>query len=175
MREIKLKARVSILALTIALFVALTATCKLAAQEHNTKHHHYKLIDVGTFGGPSSWMSNPAVVRLGLLNNQGTLTGEAETSAVDPYCFWSTGDCYATDAFQWKNGKTTDLGILPGGIGSQVNWISANGLMVGIADNSQQDPLNPALPQVHPVVWHGGTMTDLGTLFGGYDTLGPLH
>lgn len=132
-------------------------------------HHHYKLVDVGTFGGPQSWIFSPGVVlRLGLLNNQGALAGSADTSGADPYCFW--GDCYATNAFQWKNGVMTDLGVLPGGIGSQVNSISANGLMVGIADNGQQDPLNPGLPQVHAVLWQGGTMTDLGIFMGGYDT-----
>jgi hypothetical protein len=114
-------------------------------------------------------MSNPAVVRLGLFNNQGTLTGSSETSLRDPFCYWSTTDCYATSAFHWKNGRTTELGLLPGGIGSAVNWINPNGVMVGIADNGQQDPLS-GLPQIHAVVWQGGTMTDLGTFAGGYET-----
>ena len=88
----------------IALFLLAAAGIQLAAQEHNTKHHHYKVIDVGTFGGPSSWMTNPAVVRLGLLDNQGMLTGEADTSVVDSFCWWAPG-CYATHGFQWKNGN----------------------------------------------------------------------
>lgn len=152
----------------IAWFLTLPVTVSVAGQAQNQRYHHYKLIDVGTFGGPSSWMTNPAVVRLGLLNNQGTLTGEADTSDVDPFCWWAPG-CFATHGFQWKNGGKTDLGVLPGGIGSEVNWISSNGLMVGIADNGQQDPLT-GLPQIHGVVWQGGTMTDLGALFGGYET-----
>jgi uncharacterized membrane protein len=142
----------------------------LAAQDnanptHPHKYHHYQLVDVGTFGGPQSYLFNPGVVvRSGLLNNQGTLAGSADT-AIDPRC-----SCYAENALQWKNGVTTDLGVLPGGIGSQVNWISPNGLMVGISDNGQQDPPNPGLLQTHAVVWHNDTMTDLGTFFGGYDT-----
>ncbi len=32
----------------IALILFPTATSRLVAQEHNTRHHHYKLIDVGT-------------------------------------------------------------------------------------------------------------------------------
>jgi uncharacterized membrane protein len=40
---------------------------------------------------------------------------------------------------------------------------------VGIADNGQEDPLSGG-PQLHGVLWQGGTMTDLGALFGGYDT-----
>lgn len=164
-----MKNRASMVAIVIALILFPTAALRLVAQEHNSRHHHYELVDVGTFGGPNSWMSNPAVVRLGLFNNQGTLTGEAETPAMDPYCYWSTTDCHATSAFQWEKGVTTDLGVLPGGIGSAVNWISSNGVMVGIADNGQQDPLT-GLPQIHGVVWQGDTVTDLGTFFGGYDT-----
>jgi probable HAF family extracellular repeat protein len=163
-----MKNRPSILVCATILYLLVAIAFCFAAEEQNNKHHHYQVVDVGTFGGPSSWMTNPAVVRLGLFNNQGTLTGEADTSGVDPFCSWAPG-CYPVHGFQWKNGTTTDLGVLPGGIGSQVNWISANGLMVGIADNGQQDPLSGG-PQLHGVLWQGGTMTDLGALFGGYDT-----
>jgi probable HAF family extracellular repeat protein len=69
-----------------------------------------------------------------------------------------------------KNGVTTDLGVLAGGVGSQVNWISARGRMAGISDNGQPDPLSGGtLPQIHGVLWQHGGMTDLGTLpEGGY-------
>jgi probable HAF family extracellular repeat protein len=164
-----MKNRASIVVIAIALILFPPATLRLVAQEHNTRHHHYKLADVGTFGGPSSWMDFPAVVlRSGFLNNQGTMTGSADTSVLDPFCAWGF-DCYATHGYQWKKGTTTDLGVLPGGIGSQVNWIGPSGLMVGIADNGQQDPLTGGL-QIHGVLWKDGTMTDLGALFGGYDT-----
>jgi len=160
--------------IALTLFATLAIPVQLAAQAAATLHqphqsHHYQINVIGTFGGPQSWQVNPGVARNGLLNNQGTLTGEADTSAVDPYCFWSP-DCYATHAFQWQNGGKTDLGVLPGGIGSLVFWISANGLMVGMSDNGQQDPLNPTLPQIHAVLWEHGQMTDLGTLEGGYDS-----
>jgi uncharacterized membrane protein len=69
-----------------------------------------------------------------------------------------------------QDGVTTDLGRLPGGIDSQVNWISANGLMTGVADNGQPDPLSGGtLPQIHGVFWKNGRLTDMGTLpEGGY-------
>jgi hypothetical protein len=35
----------------IALLVALAIPVSLAAQEHHTQHHRYRLIDVGTLGG----------------------------------------------------------------------------------------------------------------------------
>jgi len=156
--------------LVAAMSVALAAQSGVK-KEHHHKYHHYQLNDVGTFGGPQSWQFNPGVARNGLLNNQGTLTGSADTLAVDPYCIWAFyPDCHAAHAFQWQNGGKTDLGVLSGGIGSQVFWIGANGLMAGVSDNGQQDPLNPALPQIHAVLWEHGQMTDLGTLEGGYDS-----
>jgi uncharacterized membrane protein len=161
--------------IALILLATLVIPVQLAAQNaaklhHPHQHRHYQLVDVGTFGGPQSWMFSPGAARAGLLNNQEELAGSADTLALDPYCFWSP-DCYATHAFQWQNGRKTDLGVLSGGIGSLINWISANGLMAGISDNGQQDPLNPALPQVRAILWKHGELTDLGTLpADGYDT-----
>ena len=160
----------------LTLLAALAIPVQLAAQDtaklhHPHKYHHYQIVDPGTFGGPQSWTFSPEWSRAGFLNNQGTFAASADTSAVDPYCFWSLVDCNVTDGFQWQDGETSNLGVLPGGIGSQVNWISANGLMAGIADNGQPDPLNPALPQVHGVLWDHGQMIDLGTLPGGADDM----
>lgn len=165
--------RIIALALLVA---ALAITIPLAAQNtakphHPHQYHHYQVVDPGTFGGPQSWTFTPDWARAGFLNNHGTLAASADTSAVDPYCYWSLADCNVTDGFQLQHGVTTNLGGLPGGIGSQVNWISANGLMAGIADNGQSDPLNPALPQVHGVLWDHGQMIDLGTLPGGADDM----
>ena len=159
--------------IALTLFAVLALALQLAAQDVAKKphqYHHYQVNDVGTFGGPQSWLFTTSAARIGLLNNQGTLAGSADTLAVDPYCIWAFyPDCSAAHAFQWQNGGKTDLGLLPGGIGSQVIWISANGLMAGIADNGQQDPQNPALPQIHAVLWQHGEITDLGTLpEGGY-------
>ena len=120
--------------IALSLFAVLAIPVQLAAQDRTQpqhQYHHYQIIDPGTFGGPQSWLWAPDPPSPGVLNNQGTLVGLAETLAVDPYCFW-TPDCYAPHAFQWRNGVTTDLGVLPGGIGSQVSWISGNGLMAGV-------------------------------------------
>jgi uncharacterized membrane protein len=161
--------------IALTLFAVLAIPVSLAAQNtaepnHPHQYHHYQIADVGTFGGPQSWMPSTSPARIGLLNNQGTLTGSADTLAVDPYCL-DYPDCYAIHAFQWQNGGMTDLGVLPGGITSQVVWISANGLMAGVSDNGQQDPQNPALPQFRAVLWQQGEITDLGTLpEGGYES-----
>ena len=42
----------------VTLIAALTVPAWLAAQDTSDKpkHHHYKLIDMGTFGGPESYI-----------------------------------------------------------------------------------------------------------------------
>jgi hypothetical protein len=48
--------------MTFAVLAALAMPVRLAAQEQigqKTKHHHYKLIDIGTLGGPNSECSCP--------------------------------------------------------------------------------------------------------------------
>jgi probable HAF family extracellular repeat protein len=166
-----MKLHTQFLAAVALAVVAMTAPP--SAQDMPTRHHqyhHYQLIDVGTFGGPQSFLSQTGG-QAGILNNRGTLTGAADTLTVDPYCL-DNPDCYAAHAYQWQNGVTTDLGVLAGGIGSQINWISARGLMTGISDNGQPDPLSGGtLPQIHGVLWEHGGMTDLGTLpEGGYQS-----
>lgn len=49
---------------TMTLFGALAIPVRLAAQEQEekkeqkAKHHHYKLVDIGTFGGPRASFRN---------------------------------------------------------------------------------------------------------------------
>jgi probable HAF family extracellular repeat protein len=170
MKSLRLTGIIAMTLFAVTMPVSLAAQDK--AKEHHThQYHHYQVVDMGTFGGPQSFLNQDWPPRAGILNNRGSLTGAAETITVDPYCFWSK-DCYASHAFRWRNGGKTDLGVLSGGIGSQVNWISANGLIAGISDNGQPDPLSGgALPQIHGVLWEHGGMTDLGTLpEGGYES-----
>src|SRR3974390_3024683 len=101
----------------ITLLAALAMPLGLAAQDDASpakkpQHHHYKLVDLGTFGGPASYFSNGFD---GILNNRGTAAGWADTSTPDPYppfCF--NPDCFESHTFQSQNGVMTDLGVLPG-------------------------------------------------------------
>src|SRR5438093_6650557 len=105
------RTRVFFFAMTI--FAALALPYQMAAQ-----HTRYKLIDIGTFGGPNS---SPASTRP--LDSRGTLAGQADTSTPDPYpdfCF--SGDCFVSHAFQWQNGLLTDLGVLTPGVSSSSAW-----------------------------------------------------
>src|SRR5215471_21815348 len=102
-------------ALTVlALGIAFALSLPLAAQQAR-----YRLVDLGTFGGPASYFANGFD---GILNNHGTAAGFASTSVPDPICF--VPNCFATHAFRAENGKVTDLGTLPGGDVSQVLWLS---------------------------------------------------
>ena len=60
----------------ITLFAALAIPVRLAAQ-----HTRYKLVDIGTFGGPASYL-NPAPAMGGpdQVNSSGTTVGGALTS-----------------------------------------------------------------------------------------------
>ena len=163
-----MKSRFSMLVAVVMLYAALTIPVGLAAQdEHNHKHNHYQLIDLGTFGGPASYFAGAG----GSLSNHGTAAGSADTATPDPFpdfCF--DPDCFVGHAFQWQNGELTDLGALADGWSSQVNWISDNGNITGISQNGEIDPLL-GIPEFHGVLWQNGGMTDLGTLAGGYETL----
>jgi probable HAF family extracellular repeat protein len=137
-----------------------------------SKHHHYKLVDLGsTFGGPQSYLvpgSGIDFTGSSVLNSAGRMVGYADTSEPDPFpniCFW---DCDVVHAFRAGNGgHLTDLGSLPGGGSSVPMWITANGLIAGLSENGETDPLYPGLPQLRAVLWQHDRITDLGTLPGG--------
>jgi probable HAF family extracellular repeat protein len=145
-------------------------------QASSSKHHHYKLIDVGTFPGLSIY--NRRVTSDGstptefeqVLNNKGTLVGGADTGIANPYAncfnpFNQTVECYIQHAFVWQRGQLTDLGTLRQGVSSFAYYISDDGLIIGGSENGKFDP-NVGTPEFHAVLWNAGTLTDLGTLGG---------
>jgi hypothetical protein len=155
-------------AITLAsLFAALAIPVQVAAQ-----HTRYKLIDLGTFGGPQSYVNIPDGYAP-VLNARGRVAGSADTSTPDPYpSFCFNEDCFVSHALQSRNGVTIDLGVLPGGASSASSWISANGLIAGVSQNGEFDPLVAGFPELRAVLWKNGHITDLGTLpAGGYETL----
>jgi probable HAF family extracellular repeat protein len=132
---------------------------------------------MGSLGGPQSYVNAGSGNEFGnfaqILNNRGTLTGSADTSTPDPFpSFCFNDDCFVSHTFEWKNGAKTDLGALPGGASSGSDWISANGLIAGLSQNGEIDPLIPGLPEVHATMWRNGAITDLGTLpEGGFESI----
>jgi probable HAF family extracellular repeat protein len=165
------KAWTRIIALT--LFATTALPLQLAAQVTAKKphqYHHYQIADPGTFGGPQTFQTLGGTLgTVGDLNNQGAFGGMADTSAIDPICANHPPDCYASHGFVFQNGAKTDLGLLPDGINSQVNWISANGLITGLGDNGQADPLLGIPFQIRGTFWgHDRVITDIGALPGTY-------
>ena len=137
---------------TLAVLLAVLAIgTPLAAQEHKSKHHQYKLIDIGTLGGPASYYS-AAGVGSQILNDRGTVTGYGDTPLPDPYSpnCWDE-DCFLGRAFRWQNGVLTDLGALPGGFNSAVSGINARGWIAGFSQNGAIDPVT-SLPAKQIVV-----------------------
>jgi probable HAF family extracellular repeat protein len=179
-RYMKSKFRMLLSAITFIaglalLFAALALPLRLAAQDkqdHNHRHHHYRLIDIGTFGGPNNGLP------FGLdLNNQGTVAGCADTSTSNPKypnfnpflgTPWALPDPFISHAFRWQNGTLTDSGALPGVNNSCVSFISGNGLIVGASENGVIDPLT-GWPAMEAVLWNKGQVINLGT-FGGNES-----
>jgi len=150
-----------------ALFGLLASLC-LPVQlfaEPPAKHYHYKLIDLGTFGGLQSYTAGTAVLVTGLeLNNSGVLVGFADTAISDPtppLCFNS--DCLVSYALEWHDGVMSDLGSLRRGWSSTPVAISANGLIAGYSQNGKVDPLSGAF-ELRAVIWTNGRIIDLGSL-----------
>lgn len=169
------QACIAVIALLAALAIPLALAAQNdAAQAKKAQHHHYKDIDLGTFGGPSSYLAttnevtSPGAINQ-VLNNQGTVVGWGDTSTlqqpVGPLgCF--NFDCFFPLAFQWQKGVLTDLGVLPGGDASAAFWISDNGLIAEQATNGVVDPLIPDFLEMRAVLWEDGKAIDLGTLGG---------
>jgi len=152
--------------IALAQFAALVIPVQLAAQNAEANHHeyhHYKLVNVGTFGGPNS--SNAwAGIGNRTMNSGGTVIGEADTPASDLYCL--VGDCYLNDAFLWQNGVMTDLQGLPGNVnGTYAASINSRGWVSGESGNGAIDPLT-GYPEMFGVLWKHGKIINLGTLGG---------
>lgn len=144
---------------TLAIPTAASAQNSVA-QSHSTKHHHYKLIDVGTLGGPNSSVGFAGFVAK-TLNPRGTAIGNADTSTPDPSCV----GCLLSHPFKWRNGVLTDLGSLPGSNNSYAFWINSGGWVAGLSENGVIDPLT-GFPESIAVLWKDGEIINLGTLGG---------
>jgi probable HAF family extracellular repeat protein len=159
--------------LMAALVTALAMSSWAGAQNApvNSQTPRYRLIDLGTFGGPASYLTDPGNGRgILVLNNQGMVAGRASTSTPDPGApnACSDSDCFLSHAFRWSDGVLTDLGTLPGGNFSQASGINARGWVVVGGANGEIDPLTGS-PVFRGALWKDGQLIDLGTLDGGLE------
>lgn len=157
-----MKIRIITLIGLICVIAALAIPLRIHGQLEKSGHHHYKLIDLGTFGGPASKLeSTPPAIQV--LNNHGMVAGLADTTIPDPLCFFSS--CLVGHAFVWYDGILSDLGALPGVNSSVGVWINSSGAVVGYSENGVIDPLIGG-PETRAVLWTRGKIKDLGTLGG---------
>jgi probable HAF family extracellular repeat protein len=162
--------------IAVTVVMVLTIPIAVLAQDANPSvkqaaHHHYKLIDLGTFGGPSAYRSVNAP-GYQIINNAGVISFAADTPEVDPnapnLCYFP--DCFIAHAARWKNGKVADLQALPGnGNGSASGAINVRGWIAGQSEDGLIDP-ETGLPEGRAILWKDDQIVDLGT-FGGHWSL----
>ena len=157
--------------LLTALALPIRPLAEARQQSDEKEHIRYKLIDLGTLGGPQSFgdLGHGA----GNINNRATAVGVADTSIADPnfpnfnpISFFP--DPFIHHAFKTRDGTLVDLGALPGGNSSSVNFISENGLIAGQSLNGAIDPFT-GWPAQNAVFWKDGEIINLGTL-GGFES-----
>ncbi|HLJ90837.1 MAG TPA: hypothetical protein VKZ53_28795 [Candidatus Angelobacter sp.] len=124
-------------------------------------------IDLGTLGGPNSWMN------WGGINDRGQVVGMAETSVPDPIgedvCGFGTK--LTCRPFLWQEGHMSALPTL-GGNNGQASAINNGGRIVGTAESTALDS-GCAPSQPHhislPVLWEEGKAQALPTVGGDPD------
>jgi probable HAF family extracellular repeat protein len=162
-------------------FAALASCVRLAAQGEATNFHHYKLIDMGTFGGPASFVNPPFNVRP-ILSSDGILVGGSATSipttsTSDPFVCGGIDGLVPNvfQAFEWRDGKTTDIGSLAGSEScSNAAVVNATGDIAGVSETSDLDPLL-GVHAIHAVRWKDGVIADLGTLGGRHSSASGIN
>jgi probable HAF family extracellular repeat protein len=167
-----------ITAMTLFAALAIQVRPRFAAQEAPTAqgqaagHFRYKLVDLGTLGGPHSYGSVNGE-GFSLLNNSGVVASYADLALPDPnaafFCY--DQDCFQAHAVQWKDGEITDLGALPANNNSAAGSINARGWITGQSQSALIDPVL-GFPEFRAVLWKDGQIIDLGTLASGAESIG---
>jgi len=173
-----MKSRIFTCITAMTLFAALAIPVGLAAQDkqdHNNdrKHHHYKLFDMGTFGGPiSGVVSTEMIGSPNQVNRRGVTVGYAGTpTPTTPnnnpaICGFSIIAPVVNHALKWQNGVVTDLGSLAAPDNcSLATSINARGEITGQSENGVIDPVL-GFNELRGVLWKDGAILDLGTLGG---------
>ncbi len=154
-----------------AIPVSLSAQQQAEAQRQKPAHHQYKLVDLGTFGGPHSSFNSGTTI----INRRGTAVGGASTSTPDALCLFDSPYCFIFHAGKYENGEFSDLGSLPGGANNSIaNAVNSSGVVAGSSGNGLIDP-SSGLPAGVATVWEKDRVIDLGTLGGSFSLAGAIN
>ena len=162
-----------------ALMTPVWLSAQDAGQNHEARHHHYKVIEMGTFGGPASSIDAtgdpPNSFFNKVLTRSGAMLGGADTPIPDPDEFAGP---FVNYAFRWANGVQSNLGVLPQNpaLGVQAPcfncawstfafWMADNGFVAGESTDNAVDPLT-GFPTSLAVLWKYNKIVNLGTLGG---------
>lgn len=163
----------------IGLLPVLAGAQESALRGADKRHHQYKLIDVGTLGGPNSGVGFEGFP-MNALSSDGVLAACSDTAIADanypnfnPSMPQSAFELPQPNprifhSFEWKDGRLIDLGALPGLNSSCPNHVSSNSLIAGASQNGTIDPIT-GWPEIQAVLWKHGRIIGLGTL-GGYES-----
>ncbi|HKF50660.1 MAG TPA: hypothetical protein VKB38_25070 [Terracidiphilus sp.] len=125
-------------------------------------------IDVGTLGGPNSWMD------WGGINNRGEAVGMSETAVPDPdgedVC--EIGTKLTCLPFLWRRGHLNALPTL-GGNNGRASDINDRGQIAGTAETAATDSACAPHHITLPVIWDDGKVEALPTL--GNDSSGAAY
>jgi uncharacterized membrane protein len=130
-------------------------------QRNRQNHQRYRLYDLGPGSGIGAGITSA--------NNHGDVVGGAFTTipnpdVLNPNPLWGPTE-FTQHAIRWRNGKPTDLGLLPGGNNSGAVAVNESGTIVGLADNGVMDPLT-GYSEAFGVLWSNGRIRNLGALGG---------
>lgn len=146
--------------------------------EHAALWRDGVITDLGTLGGPDSFINAP------VKNDSGEIAGFAETSTPDPlgetFCLGVSSfgfqDGVTCLGFLWQDGVMAPLPPLAGGNNSQASGVNNRGQVVGSAENGTQDAscTPPQVLQFEAVIWgpKKGQIQQLPPLSGDSDGIG---
>ena len=166
-------------------FVAMVLLCALATVaplpalgQTANKHHRYKLVDLRTFGGVTSYI-NPVGNGGPYMNRKGMVVGSAMTPIAIPAnqngfpCPSPPNEVF--HPMEWSEAGVIDLGSL--GVPSKCgNALALNdrGESVGTSENGRVDPATGVL-QLRAVRWKDGQIKNLGTLGGNHSFASAIN
>lgn len=132
------------------------------AQGDSVQQRHYRLVDLGTFGGPDSIV----YFTQHILTNNGIVAGDAETNIPDPWApDCASPNCETVNGFEWRQGVRTRLtGLVPGAF-TDAQSVNQRGTVAGDSRDGSIDPVSGSAV-FKATIWRDGRIVNLGTLGG---------